>query len=136
MGEEGADQITLPLLSSNPLNGHGRPDIRYASIQMPTMNSNDELLLRGESLVNRRRWSLTTMAFSAASMVALTTFLILALLLFVLAPEILTSGTFQSFTYSQLLPGKGCEKLSKVLKHRKNCECCPCHSLFKGHCEC
>ena len=18
-------------------------------------------------------------------------------------------------------------------KHRKNCECCPCHSLFKGH---
>ena len=21
-------------------------------------------------------------------------------------------------------------------KHRKNCECCPCHSLFKGHCEC
>ena len=19
------------------------------------------------------------------------------------------------------------------LKHRKNCECCPCHSLFKGH---
>ena len=98
MGEEGADQITLPLLSSNPLNGHGRPAIWYASIQMPTMNSNDELLLRGESLVNGRRWSLTTMAFSAASMIALTTFLILALLLFVLAPEILTSGTTQSFT--------------------------------------
>lgn len=98
MGEEGADQISLPLLSFNPLNGHERPDIRYASIQMPTMNSNDELLLRGESLVNGRRWSLTTMAFSAASMIALTTFLILALLLFVLAPEILTSGTTQSLT--------------------------------------
>ena len=23
-----------------------------------------------------------------------------------------------------------------LLKHRKNCECCPCQSLFKGHCEC
>ena len=22
------------------------------------------------------------------------------------------------------------------VKHHKNCECCPCHSLFKGHCEC
>ena len=105
MGEEGDDQISLPLLSSNSLNGHERPAIWYASIQMPTMNSNDELLLRGVSHVNRRRWSLTTMAFSAASMVALTTFLILALLLFVLAPEILTSGTFQSFSYPQLLPG-------------------------------
>ena len=21
-------------------------------------------------------------------------------------------------------------------KHRKNCKCCPCRSLFKGHCEC
>ena len=21
----------------------------------------------------------------------------------------------------------------KCIKHRKNCECCPCHSLFKGH---
>ena len=32
--------------------------------------------------------------------------------------------------------GKGVKKLSKVLKHLKNCECCPCHSLFKGHYEC
>ena len=23
-----------------------------------------------------------------------------------------------------------------TLKHRKNCECCPCHSLLKGHNEC
>ena len=26
--------------------------------------------------------------------------------------------------------------LVKLKKHRMNCECCPCHSLFKGHYEC
>ena len=97
MVEEGADQITLPLLSSSPLNSPERPAIRYASIQMPTMNSNDEILMRGETHVNRR-WSLTSMIFSAASLLALTTFLILAILLFVLAPDIFASGTFQFFT--------------------------------------
>ena len=25
---------------------------------------------------------------------------------------------------------------NKSQTHRKNCECCPCHSLFNGHCEC
>ena len=97
MVEEGEDQIILPLLPSSPLNSHERPAIRYASIQMPTMNSNDELLLRGEPHGNRR-WSLTSMVFSAASLVALTTFLILAILLFVLEPDIFASGTFKFFT--------------------------------------
>ena len=86
-----------PLLSSSPLNSHERPPIRYASIQMPAMNNNDELSLRGEAQVNSR-WSSATMAFSAASIVALITFLVLAILLLVLAPDILASGTFQVFT--------------------------------------
>ena len=28
------------------------------------------------------------------------------------------------------------DKSTLKQKHRKNCECCPCHSLFKGHSEC
>ena len=41
--------------------------------------------------------------------------------------------TFTLNVFSFFLPSTDCGSVFTLHKHGKNCECCPRHSLFKGH---